>query len=629
MYKNLQTYINDLERKGELLRIREFVDPQLEIAEVADRMAKSAGGGKALLFKNTGTGFPVLMNMMGSEQRMLRVLGVNHYDEIAQRIDGLFAAVLSPKQNLWDKLKLLPTLKQAAGWMPHVSKKRGACQEVVMEQPDLNKLPILQCWPYDGGRFITLPMVHTRDPHNGQRNVGMYRMQVFSATTTGMHWHKHKTGARHFREFCDELREIRDKRLEIRDERQENSSPSLRRGTTKQTHHSQFSTLNSQLTSHHSSLITHHFPVAIALGGDPVYTYCATAPLPDNVDEYLLAGFLRNRRVELVHCLTQPLEVPADADFVIEGYIDSNEPLVKEGPFGDHTGFYSLDDLYPLLHVTAITHRRDAVYPATVVGIPPQEDAYMGQATEKIFLAPIRLALAPEVEDLHLPFEGVAHNIALVKIKNSYPGQAIKVAHALWGAGQMMFNKIMVMLDGNVELTDYTAVMREIATNYRPDHDTYFSRGPLDVLDHSAAETGFGGKLCIDATKKVESGELRVESETSNNFQFSIFNFQFSILFDAEVDTSDYATCVWLLGNNVDPARDCKVENGKLVIDARSKMDKRWPNIVCMDDATIAAIDAKWDKLNIGQFIPSPSLKYKHLVKSAGAAATDTGNHYK
>ncbi len=631
MYPNLQTYISELERAKELIRIKEFVDPTLEMAEIVDRVSKSHNGGKAILFENTGTGFPVLMNMMGSEERMCRVLGIKKYEEIAERIDGLFMSVLTPKQNLWDKLKLLPTLKQATGWMPRVSNKRGACQEVVMEKPDLSKLPILQCWPHDGGKFITLPMVHTKDPVTGMRNMGMYRMQVFSGTTTGMHWHKHKTGARHFQAFKD-------------------ASDKLQVTSDKVTKLQSYE-LQDKKNTRHPSPVTRHsnrFPVAIALGGDPVYTYCATAPMPENVDEYLLAGFLRNKPVNLVRCLTQPLEVPADVDFVIEGYIDTDEALVTEGPFGDHTGFYSLEDLYPLLHITAITHRKDAIYPATLVGIPPQEDAYMGQASEKIFLSPIRLALAPEVIDLHMPFEGVAHNIVLVKIKNTYAGQAIKVAHALWGAGQMMFNKIMVVLDGDIELNDYTAVMQEITNNYRPEHDTYFSRGPLDVLDHSAAENGFGGKMCIDATKKMVQGEkvqgTRYKTQSAENpspFHLS----PFTLLFDEEVDTTDYATCAWLLGNNVDPMRDCKVEGGKLHIDARSnimengkwKMEndknnnyqlsiinyqfpKRWPNIVCMNDTTIAGIDNKWNNLGLGNFIPSPSLKYKHLVKPGGAA---------
>jgi len=348
--------------------------------------------------------------------------------------------------------------------------------------------------------------------------------------------------------------------------------------------------------------------VAVALGGDPVYTFCAVAPMPDNMDEYLLAGFLRNKAVELVSCLTQPLEVPVDADFIIEGYIDVDEPLVSEGPFGDHTGFYSLEDKYPLFHVTAITHRRDAVYPATIVGIPPQEDAYISQACEKIFLSPIQLTLAPEVRDIHLPFEGVTHNIILVKIRQQYQGQAIKVAHALWGAGQMMLNKIMIIVDEDIALNDYQAVMRVIEKHYRPEHDTYFSRGPLDILDHSTATKGFGGKMCIDATNKMSPQPGACTDCTP-----------ISIQFDEEVDTSDFSTCAWLLGNNVDPMRDCKVEDGKLLIDARSKIAAHWPNIICMDTATIAAVDQKWDTLGLGPFLPSPSLKYQRLVRKGGA----------
>ncbi len=604
MYRNLRAYIEELERNKDLIRIRRFVNPVLEMAEIADRMVKS--NGKALLYENTGTGFPVLLNMFGSRERMLAALGLNKYSEVEGKINQLFGQVMTPRQTLWDKLKLLPTLAQAAQWMPKVSDKRGACQEVVMAEPDLSKLPILQCWPHDGGRFITLPMVHTRDPRTGIRNVGMYRMQVFSNNTTGMHWHRHKTGARHFREF-----------KEMSSEEKTNSP---------------------------SSILHSQFPVAIALGGDPVYTFCATAPMPDNMDEYLLAGFLRNKRVDLVRCLTQPLEVPADADFVIEGYVDTQEPPVIEGPFGDHTGFYSLEDVYPTLHVTCITHRKDAVYPATIVGIPPQEDAYIAQATERIFLAPIRLAIAPEVVDMHMPFEGVSHNIVIIKIKKDYPGQAIKVANALWGAGQMMFNKIMVVVDGDVSLTDYHELLQHISKHYNPATDTYFSSGPLDVLDHAASAPACGGKICIDATNKMENEKTYSE----NNSQFStlnsakpIFNsplFTFThkgelpqsrivVQFDNEVNLKDFPTCVWLLGNNIDAVRDCKVENDQLVADATSKPQtiapRRWPNVVCMDNQTIVTVNNKWASYGFGKFVKSPSLKYRPLVKNEGAALTD------
>jgi 4-hydroxy-3-polyprenylbenzoate decarboxylase len=589
MYKNLTAYIEELAQHNEVVRIREFVDPVLEMAEIADRMAKNPGGGKALLFENTGTPFPVAMNLMGSEWRMCRTLGIKNYEALTARIDGLLASALLPKQNLWDKLKLLPLLQQAAQWFPTVSDRRGACQEVVMEKPDLTQLPILKCWPYDGGRFITLPIVHTKDPLTGLRNAGMYRMQLFSENTTGMHWHLHKTGAKHFRTFVQ----------------------SAQKGV---------------------------FPVAVALGGDPVYSFCAAAPMPENMDEYLLAGFLRNKKVTLVRCLTQPLEVPADADFVIEGYIDPSEAPVTEGPFGDHTGFYSLDDRYPLFHVTCLTHRRHAVYPATVVGVPPQEDAYMSQAIEKIFLAPIRIAVAPEIRDLHLPFEGVAHNIACVKIENSYPGQAIKTAHALWGAGQMMLNKIMIVVDGDVNLSDYTALWQTIVANYRPAHDTYFSHGPLDVLDHATPTPGFGGKICIDATEKVDARQAILDMRQIENRKSKIENqigmgerCPFVFHFDEGVDTSDFRMCAWLLGNHIDAVRDCKVVNGQLVIDARRKVVKnaaqtqeagypaRWPNVVCTHRDTIKAVDSKWPALGLGDFLPSPSLKYAALVRPGGA----------
>jgi 4-hydroxy-3-polyprenylbenzoate decarboxylase len=577
-------FLSALEQAGELVRVKAFVDPVLEMAEVADRMAKSRNGGKALLFENTGTAFPVLMNLYGAPARLLRVLGLRSYDEVAQRIDRLYGDLLAPKQGLMNKLKMLPALREAARWAPVVVGGRGACQEVVMPAPDWSKLPVLQCWPHDGGRFVTLPVVHTKDPDTGARNAGMYRMQIFSPDTAGMHWHRHKTGARHFARFA--------------------------------ARHPQGG----------------RFPVAVTLGGDPLYAYCASAPMPENVDEYLLAGFLRRRPVEMVRCLTQPLEVPADADFVVEGFLDVLEPPVVEGPFGDHTGFYSLEDLYPRFRATCLTHRRTAIYPATVVGIPPQEDAELARATERIFLAPIRLALAPEVVDMHLPSAGVAHNLAIVKIRKEYPGQAIKVAHSLWGAGQMMFNKIMIVVDGETDVADYPSVLRQLAQHYRPEVDTYFSRGPLDVLDHAASAPAFGGKICLDATHHDDTeGDART---SLNNLRGDIFSFvhkgaplppsRIVVQFDEQVDVHDIATCVWLLGNNVDAVRDCRTEHGQLLVDATTKAasiaPRRWPNIVCASDATIAAVDAKWHRLGLGDLLASPSWKYRQLVQPGGAA---------
>ena len=384
-YNNLREFVARLEREGELVRVAAEVSPVEEIAELTDRMAKQPDGGKALLFERTGTAFPVVTNLMGSERRMALALSAESLDELTQRIDELLRTVTTPKTTLWEKLRMLPLLGVMARWMPRSGGGRGACLEVVLrgDAARLSLLPVLKCWPEDGGRFVTLPMVHTLDPETGVRNVGMYRMQVFDDCTTGMHWHVHKTGARHFDGYRRQGRRM---------------------------------------------------PVAVALGGDPVYTYAATAPMPDNMDEYLLAGFLRRRPVELVRCLTCAIEVPADCDFVIEGYVDPAEEPAVEGPFGDHTGFYSLEDRYPRFHVTAVTHRRDALYPATVVGVPPEEDACIARATERIFLAPIRLAVQPEVCDLWMPTAGTAHNLAVVSIERRYAGQAHKVAQALWGA---------------------------------------------------------------------------------------------------------------------------------------------------------------------------------------------------
>ena len=419
-YRSLKQFVDELEACGELMRVKEFVDTNLEMTEIVDRFSKNAG--PAILFENTGTSFPLLINAFGSRRRICLALGVKDLDDIAFEIELLFKTLMKPKDNILEKLRLLPKLSQLASWMPKVRKGRGECQEVVMQHPDITKLPVMTCWPEDGGPFLTLPVINTKDPITGIRNVGMYRMQVFGPVLTGMHWHKHKVSAKHFNEY---------KKLNKR------------------------------------------MPVSVALGGDPVYTYAATAPLPDNVDEYMLAGFLRKKRVELVKCLTNELEVPADADFIIEGYVDPWEDYLLEGPFGDHTGYYSLADYYPKFHITCITHKKEAIYPSTIVGIPPQEDAWLGKATERIFLAPIKMTLVPEIVDMELPIEGVFHNLTIVKIKKEYPGQAQKVTNAMWGAGQMMFNKILVVVDEVVNIQDYQDVARALSANVDPQQDIF------------------------------------------------------------------------------------------------------------------------------------------------------------
>jgi 4-hydroxy-3-polyprenylbenzoate decarboxylase len=587
----LSDFITLLESKDELIRIKQFVDPVLEIAEITDRFAKAENGGKALLFENTGTNFPVLTNAFGSDARMCYALGIENLNDIPNEINKLFASFTSPKMSFWNKLSMLPKLKQVAEWLPKHKSGKGKCQDIILRNPDLNLLPILQCYPFDGGRFITLPMVHTVNPETDVRNVGMYRMHIFDKTTTGMHWHKHKTGASHYEIYRQKKQQM---------------------------------------------------PVVVTLGGDTVYTYSATAPLPDGIDEYIFAGFLRKKSVELVKCITQPMFVPSDVDFVIEGYVDTCEELCMEGAFGDHTGFYSLKDLFPKFHVTCITHKKNAVYPATLVGVPPQEDAYMAKATERIFLSPIRLLVAPEIEDLNMPVEGVFHNIAIVKIKKTYQGQALKTANALWGAGQMMFNKIMIVVSGNVDIQNYADLVEKISKNINTNNDVYFTKGPLDILDHAAQSLGFGGKICIDATEKFD--EEKSAQNTDENIKLYEFinkksysknsiNAKITIVFDNFADVDNISQAVWLLGNNIDAARDCKIINGKLVVDACMKhrnyeaifeetefnFTRRCPNVACSSAETIKAIDQKWEKLNLGEFIASPSINVRNLVLSADA----------
>ncbi|RTL59200.1 MAG: menaquinone biosynthesis decarboxylase [Sphingobacteriales bacterium] len=638
-YKNQQEFINALEKAGELLRIKTYVNPELEIAEITDRISKTPGGGKALLFENTGYDFPVLMNAYGSDKRMCMALGVNHLDDVAHEIESLFKLLTKPKESILDKLNLLPKLGQFASWMPKVKSGRGECQEVIMTEPDITKLPVIKCWPKDGGPFVTLPVIHTKEPNTGTRNVGMYRMQVFGPALTGMHWHKHKVSAKHFNEY---------KKLNKR------------------------------------------MPVAVALGGDPVYAYSATAPLPENVDEYMLAGFLRKKKVELVKCITQPdIEVPADADFIIEGYVDPNEEMIWEGPFGDHTGYYSLPDWYPKFHITAITHKKNAVYPATIVGIPPQEDAWLGKATERIFLAPIKMTLIPEIIDMDMPVEGVFHNLVIAQINKEYAGQGQKVMNAMWGAGQMMFNKILVIADEAVRIQDYESLAKYVFKHLNVVTDVTYSSGPMDVLDHSCSKLGFGGKMCIDGTSKFDEEKDDTYELTVDNEQWAVGNIiqkQFAevkavntfllekdipcIIISVEknrkghvrelhhqicqdidamegikmvlyvehtVDANDLPVALWRFCNNLDPKRDhilfqdeshtdpdktfaCLGLDGTMKTKAFDNFHRDWPNIIVADDATIASVDKKWDELGIGSFIPSPSLKFKNQLYGEEAA---------
>ncbi len=622
-YSGLKDFISDLENNGEVQKIEIFVDPVLEISEITDRVTKA--GGKALLFENNGTQFPVLINAFGSGKRMSMAIGRKDIEEAGKEIEKIFTSLSGFSGNLFKKFSGLPDLIKLSGIFPSKSSGRGKCQQVIHHDPDLEILPVLKCWPYDGNRFITLPMVHTMHPETGKTNVGMYRMQILDKNSTGMHWQLHKTGANHFEAWKKTGRKM---------------------------------------------------PVSVALGGDPAYTYAATAPLPENIDEYILAGFLRKKKVKLVKCITNNLYVPADADIIIEGFVDPLEELVWEGPFGDHTGFYSLADWYPRFHVTCITHASAAVYPATIVGVPPQEDAFLSNATEKIFLAPIKLTLQHEIEDIHMPDAGVAHNLVVVKIKKSYSGQGLKVINSLLGAGQMMFTKYIVVVDGNVDIRDYYYLIKNIFANTNFAKDLVFSRGPLDVLDHSSDTFAFGGKLGIDATVKTPDERQGINSDenttdivpddvfdklvTTNlirsynsgflhkNIPLLILSVNTSVDFetvtrlknalsvtpgigrckiilivDHTVDVSDCFTVAWQVLGNSDPLRDhYYISGSSLLIDATIKafrpggFTRRWPNVVCSDHETIKAVDMKWELLGIGDFIPSPSLKSINLKRN-------------
>ena len=453
-YKDLRKFIEVLKKKGLLKLITAEVDPVLEIAEINDRVVKT--GGSALFFeKPKNSKFPCVINLFGSYERMKLALEVDSIDEIGLRM----LEFLEPDipTNLIEKLKTLPKLKRLADFLPKYVNS-GPCKEVIFrENLSLNVFPILKTWPDDGGRFITLPMVFTKDPETGSRNCGMYRMHVYDERTTGMHWHMHKDGAKHYRNA-----EKLGKRLEV----------------------------------------------AVAIGSDPAVMYSATAPLPEGVDEMLFAGFLRKSSVELVKCETIDLEVPANSEIVLEGYCEPNERRI-EGPFGDHTGYYSLKDEFPMFHITCITHRKDALYPATIVGKPPMEDCYIAKTTERIFLPLIKKQI-PEIVDINLPVEGVFHNIAIVSIDKRYPGHARRVMYALWGMGQMSFTKMIVVVDRWVDVQNPGEVIWRIGNNVDPKRDIVIVEGPLDVLEHASDIPSYGGKMGIDATKKWKSeGFLR------------------------------------------------------------------------------------------------------------------------
>ncbi|MGD0913686.1 MAG: UbiD family decarboxylase [Terracidiphilus sp.] len=516
-YDDLRDWIKALEKHGELKRIDEEVSPELEITEITDRVSKTrirdqgsgvkdagpefkvkyAPGGPALLFENVAghPGHKVLINQFGSERRMALALGVDRLDQIAERIHTLMN-VKPPSGGLFDKLKMLPQLAELANVFPKtVSAKDAPCKEVIRrENFDLNYFPILKCWPHDGGRFITLPCVHTKDPRNGKRNIGMYRMQVYDGQTTGMHWQRQKVAAEHYRNALREAaaRNSSDSPLTARVAMMAESAggavsvpdgpigglPQISLGNLK----------GSRLE------------VAVAIGTDPATTFSAIVPAPPEVEEFMIAGFLRGKPVEIVKCETVDLEVPAHAEIILEGYVELGE-LRAEGPFGDHTGFYTLQDEYPVFHLTCITHRKDPIYAATIVGKPPMEDAWMGKAVERIFLPAMKMTI-PELVDINLPVEGVFHNLMIVSIRKSYPGHARKVMNAIWSLGQAMFTKCIIVVDEDCDVQNMGEVVLRATNNIDPERDIQFTLGPVDSLDHASRLPNYGSKMGVDATRK-------------------------------------------------------------------------------------------------------------------------------
>lgn len=584
MHADLRRFLSFLEENGELVRVPERVSADLEITALADRAVKS--GGPALLFEDVdGKGIPLVIGLYGTRRRMAWALGLDDLDDLTGRLRTLLDVRMGG--GLMGMASNLPKLRELAA-LPPKRVRRAPVQEVVWrgDEVDLGRLPILTCWPQDGGPFITLPLVITKDPDTADVNIGMYRMQVMGRDVTGMHWQRHKTGARHL-----EVAKRRGERLEV----------------------------------------------AVALGGDPALTYAATAPIPPvpGINEYSLTGYLRGRGVELVKAITVDLEVPAQAEIVLEGYVDPNEDWVTEGPFGDHTGFYTLEDLYPAFHVTAITMRQNAIYPATIVGRPPMEDAYLIEASERLFLVPAQLIL-PEIVDYHMPPAGIAHNLVNVVIRKAYPGQAYKVANGLLGLGQMMFAKVVLVTDADVAPQDHGGFWRTVLANAVPGRDSAFAKGPIDVLDHASRAWSYGSKLLIDGTVKhpEETGgdetdwtpgperdgkalpahaEVLDQHQPGGGFWFlttrktragqgrhlgewavrqaAAEGVRWIAVLDETTDPRDFEDVVWTMLNNIDPERDVQVIAGRggptWVVDATPKtaaegFDRPWPDKITL-----------------------------------------------
>ena len=525
-YKDLHAYIKKIEEMGkeELVRVKVEVDPDLEITEITDRVSKAYGPG--LLFENVkGSKFPVLINAMGTYKRMNLAFNVDDLDEIGETIRGLtdvqsYLGVKKLIKKIPDGIRLLRTFPIKSRF------KKAPVQEVINHQPNLHDIPVLKCWPQDGGKFFTLPLVMTKDPETKTQNTGMYRLQVYDETSTGMHWHLHKDG----RQIYEKYRKIGGR-----------------------------------------------MPVSVVLGCDPVITYAATAPMPKFIDEMMFAGWLRKKNVRLVKSITNDIWVPADAEFIIEGYVDVDEPLKLEGPFGDHTGYYSLTDMYPVFHVTCITHKKNAIYPTTIVGQPPMEDCYLGKATERIFL-PLLQMMIPEIVNLNLPLEGVFHNCAIVSINKRFPGHGRKLMNSVWGMGQMMYTKMIIVVDGDVDPYDLTAVMKAIMGQTCLRHDLVISEGALDALDHASDLPRYGHRLGIDATIKLPSEQYLTDGQVTNDFQWSMHTMNALPLVQAKYPEVEDIYQVATANEKV--AVVAKLKEGKAPNRGKTLIEDLW----CMDE---------------------------------------------
>lgn len=568
-YKDLPKFIEALEQRDLLHTIHVEVDPILEITEITDRISKLYG--KALKFIHVkGSKYPLVINTMGTYERLQLGLGVSNLDEIAEQIEAFMN--LSAYATLKGKITAIPKLAPLPFIFPR-KVKHAPCQEVI-EEPNLNTLPIIKCWPQDGGKYITLPLVFTKDPETGQQNVGMYRLQVYDEKTTGMHWHLHKDGREIFEKY---------KRLGKK------------------------------------------MPVSVAIGCDPATIYSATAPLPKMIDEMIFAGYLKKRPIELIKCITNEIYVPAHAEFILEGTVDLDE-LRMEGPFGDHTGYYSLADLYPVFHIEKITHKKNPIYPTTIVGKPPMEDCYLGKATERIFLPLIKIQ-CPEIVDMDFPLEGVFHNCAIVSIKKAFPLHGNKILNALWGLGQMMYTKMIIVLDESINVHDYKAVLGAVLTHVNSVNHLIISEGPLDALDHASNSAFQGFRLGIDATLKldIEAQGKKIEFDSTNP-QFRILSFSkqvgarpkdalktmaqdltcsnFVVFVDEWINPHDLSTVAWKIFNNIDAQRDLILEtriDGTLFvgIDATKKgtedgLSRPWPDDIEMSKEIVKMVDERW-----------------------------------